>query len=148
MMAPNLLRVGTPEKIFVECQDCTGGEISVEIKVMNHPTKTETLKSTRVRLNSGNHFQALGELTVKVGPFRCAPRLPLALLLDSTVFPLCAQIPTASFSRDPSAKQYVYLQAHFPDRVLEKVVMVSFQAGYIFIQTDKPLYTPDSKGGI
>lgn len=43
-------------------------------------------------------------------------------------------------------KQYVYLQAQFPDRILEKVVMVSFQSGYIFIQTDKTLYTPNSKG--
>lgn len=43
-------------------------------------------------------------------------------------------------------KQYVYLQAHFPDQVLEKVVLVSFQFGYIFIQTDKTLYTPDSTG--
>ncbi len=42
-------------------------------------------------------------------------------------------------------KQYVYLQAQFPDQVLEKVVLVSFQSGYIFIQTDKTLYTPDSK---
>lgn len=40
----------------------------------------------------------------------------------------------------------MYLQAQFPDRLLEKVVLVSFQSGYIFIQTDKTLYTPNSKG--
>lgn len=40
----------------------------------------------------------------------------------------------------------MYLQAQFPDRLLEKVVMVSFQSGYIFIQTDKTLYTPNTKG--
>lgn len=40
----------------------------------------------------------------------------------------------------------MYLQAHFPDRVLEKVVLVTFQAGYIFIQTDKTLYTPNTRG--
>lgn len=148
MMAPNLLRVGTPEKIFVECQDCTGGDIPVEIRVMNHPTKTEVLASKPVSLKSGSHFQELAELTVKVGPFRTCTSLALAFLLELTVSPLWPQIPTASFSKDQSAKEYVYLQAHFPDRVLEKVVMVSFQAGYIFIQTDKPLYTPDSKGGI
>lgn len=43
-------------------------------------------------------------------------------------------------------KQNVYLQAQFPDRLLEKVVLVSFQSGYVFIQTDKTLYTPNSKG--
>uniref|UniRef100_A0A671Y0V7 NTR domain-containing protein n=1 Tax=Sparus aurata TaxID=8175 RepID=A0A671Y0V7_SPAAU len=112
MSAPNLLRVGTTENIFVECQDYTGGNILVEIIVMNHPTKAKRLASTTVTLASENSFQQL--------------------------------IPTGDFSKDPSIKQYVYLQARFPDRLLEKVVMVSFQSGYIFIQTDKTLYTPKS----
>lgn len=43
-------------------------------------------------------------------------------------------------------KQHVYLRATFPDRDMEKVVLVSLQSGYIFIQTDKTLYTPNSKG--
>ncbi|XP_036789756.1 complement C3-like [Oncorhynchus mykiss] len=41
-------------------------------------------------------------------------------------------------------KQYVVLQAQFPDCLLEKVVLLSFQSGYIFIQTDKTIYTPAS----
>lgn len=45
-------------------------------------------------------------------------------------------------------KQYVYLQAVFKSVELEKVVLVSFQSGYIFIQTDKALYTPNSVGKI
>nr|ADU33222.1 complement component c3 [Epinephelus coioides] len=117
MTAPNLMRVGTAENIFVECQDCTGGDIRVEIIVQNHPTKTTRLASTAVTLNGANDFQALGRITIPVG----------------------------DFSKDPNMKQYVYLQAQFPDRLLEKVVLVSFQSGYIFIQTDKTLYTPDSK---
>ncbi|XP_058496236.1 complement C3-like isoform X2 [Solea solea] len=117
MSAPNMLRVGTTENIFVECQDCTGGDIQVHIKVMNHPTKLTTLKTTTVTLNSGNQFQALGQI----------------------------KIPAEQFSRDATVKQYVYLQAQFPDRLLEKVVLVSFRSGYIFIQTDKSLYTPSSK---
>uniref|UniRef100_A0A669CZZ2 Complement C3 n=1 Tax=Oreochromis niloticus TaxID=8128 RepID=A0A669CZZ2_ORENI len=117
MSAPNLLRVGTAENIFVECQDCTGVDVRVEINVMNHPTKTKRLATTSVTLNSGNDFQQLGKVT----------------------------IPAGDFSKDPNAKQYVYLQAQFPDRLLEKVVMVSFQSGYIFIQTDKTLYTPNTK---
>ncbi|KAG7457234.1 complement C3-like [Solea senegalensis] len=117
MSAPNMLRVGTTENIFVECQDCTGGDIQVHIKVMNHPTKLITLKTTSVTLNTGNQFQALGQI----------------------------KIPAEGFNRDPTVKQYVYLQAQFPDRLLEKVVLVSFQSGYIFIQTDKSLYTPSSK---
>ena len=62
------------------------------------------------------------------------------------VYLIVLQIPVGDFSKDPNVKQYVYLQAHFPGQVLEKVVLVSFQSGYIFIQTDKTLYTPDSTG--
>ncbi|XP_028450259.1 complement C3 [Perca flavescens] len=117
MSAPNLLRVGTAENVFVECQDCTGENILVNINVMSHPTKTTKLTSTSVTLTSARNFQELGQIT----------------------------IPPGSFSKDPTIKQYVYLQAQFPDRLLEKVVLVSFQSGYIFIQTDKTLYTPNSK---
>ncbi|XP_023815208.1 complement C3 isoform X1 [Oryzias latipes] len=117
MSAPNLLRVGTPENIFVECQDCAGGNQPVTISVKNHPTKAKTLATTQVTLTNDNNFQGFGQIT----------------------------IPPGDFSKDPTAKQYVYLEAAFPDRTLEKVVMVSFQSGYIFIQTDKTLYTPNSK---
>ncbi|XP_054483068.1 complement C3-like, partial [Anoplopoma fimbria] len=117
LSAPNLLRVGTAENIFVECQDCSGADINVNINVMNHPTKTKKLATISVTLNNENQFQQLGKIT----------------------------IPAGDFSKDASMKQYVYLQAEFPDRLLEKVVLVSFQSGYIFIQTDKTLYTPNSK---
>ena len=56
------------------------------------------------------------------------------------------QIPAGEFSKDPNIKQYISLQAYFPGRLLEQVVLVSFQSGYIFIQTDKTLYTPGSTG--
>uniref|UniRef100_UPI0009B4E9BC complement C3-like n=1 Tax=Monopterus albus TaxID=43700 RepID=UPI0009B4E9BC len=118
MAAPNLLRVGSTENVFVEVQDCElQNDISVEITVMNHPTKATRLASTYVTLTSSNKCQAFGQI----------------------------MIPPGHFSKDPTMKQYVYLQAQFPDRLLEKVVLVSFQSGYIFIQTDKTLYTPSSR---
>ncbi|XP_075896440.1 complement C3-like [Nelusetta ayraudi] len=117
MSAPNLMRIGTPENIFVELQDYTGGgDVQVVIRVKSHPIPTREFASATVTLNSSNHFQAMGSVTV----------------------------PPKDFNRDPSVRQYVYLQAQFPGMVVEKVVMVSFQAGYIFIQTDKTLYTPES----
>lgn len=63
LSAPNLLRVGTTENIFVECQDCTAS-VKVDINVMNHPTKSQRLATTSVTLNSGNHFQGLGSIRV------------------------------------------------------------------------------------
>uniref|UniRef100_A0A672IQB5 Complement C3-like n=1 Tax=Salarias fasciatus TaxID=181472 RepID=A0A672IQB5_SALFA len=116
MSAPNLLRVETTENIFVECQDCTGGDIKVQINVMTHPRRDEILDSTSVTLTSANNYQMFGQLA------------------------------GTKFKKDPNEKQYVYLQAQFDDRLLEKVVLVSFQSGYIFIQTDKTLYTPNSRG--
>ncbi|XP_034095065.1 complement C3-like [Gymnodraco acuticeps] len=117
MSAPNLLRVGTAENVFVECQDCTGADQTVHINVMNHPTKNQRLATASVTLTSTDNFQELVQI----------------------------MIPTGDFNKDPSIKQYVYLQAQFPDRLLEKVVLVSFQSGYIFIQTDKTIYTPNSR---
>uniref|UniRef100_A0A672IPZ1 Complement component c3a, duplicate 5 n=1 Tax=Salarias fasciatus TaxID=181472 RepID=A0A672IPZ1_SALFA len=117
MSAPNLLRVETTENIFVECQDCTGGDIKVQINVMTHPRRDEILDSTSVTLTSANNYQMFGQV----------------------------KLAGTKFIKDPNEKQYVYLQAQFDDRLLEKVVLVSFQSGYIFIQTDKTLYTPNSK---
>nr|XP_033961985.1 complement C3-like [Pseudochaenichthys georgianus] len=117
MSAPNLLRVGTAENVFVECQDCTGADKRVTISVLSHPTKNKRLATASVTLTSTDDFQALVQI----------------------------MIPAGAFSKDPSIKQHVYLQAQFPGRLLEKVVMVSFQSGYIFIQTDKTLYTPNSR---
>uniref|UniRef100_A0A8K9UBN2 Complement C3/4/5 macroglobulin domain-containing protein n=1 Tax=Oncorhynchus mykiss TaxID=8022 RepID=A0A8K9UBN2_ONCMY len=103
LSAPNLLRVGSNENIFVESQDHVGGPLNVKIMVKNHPTQSKELASKSVVLDQANNFQAMTQL-----------------------------------------KQYVVLQAQFPDCLLEKVVLLSFQSGYIFIQTDKTIYTPAS----
>ncbi|MED6235963.1 hypothetical protein ATANTOWER_002568, partial [Ataeniobius toweri] len=117
MSAPNLLRVGRAENIFVECQDCPNdNDFTVSISVMSYPTKSKRLAYTSVNLTAANRFQNFGQV----------------------------QIPE-DFSRGPNKKQFVYLQAQFPDVKLEQVVLLSFHSGYIFIQTDKSLYTPNSK---
>lgn len=65
MAAPHVLRVGTPENIFVEIQDCTlETNTVVKIIVMNHPTKIRQLASTAVALNKSNSWQAFGQISV------------------------------------------------------------------------------------
>ncbi|KTF79752.1 hypothetical protein cypCar_00044267, partial [Cyprinus carpio] len=118
LSAPNLLRVGSPENVFVEAQDYSGGNLNVRITVKNHPKKNLEILSKSVTLTADNNFQILTDIKIP----------------DDQKF----------FSDDPLEKQYVYLQAQFPSVTLEKVVMVSFQMGYIFVQTDKPIYTPAS----
>ncbi|XP_048051363.1 complement C3-like [Megalobrama amblycephala] len=118
LSAPNLLRVGSSENVFVEAQDYSGGAFDVKITVKNHPKKDKEILSKTVRLTAENNYQILTDIKIP----------------DDQNF----------FSDDPLEKQYVNLQAQFPSKTVEKVVMVSFQSGYIFIQTDKPIYTPAS----
>ncbi|XP_073698367.1 complement C3-like [Garra rufa] len=118
LSAPNLLRVGSSENVFVEAQDYSGAAIEVKIVVKNYPKKNLEILSKSVTLTAANNFQILKD--VKIPSDR------------------------NYFSDDPLEKQYVYLQAQFPSTTLEKVVMLSFQSGYLFVQTDKPIYTPAS----
>ena len=64
MSAPNLLRVGGPEKVFVEAQDYTGGNLEVKISVMKHPKKDRELTSTSVTLTKDNNYMLLADITV------------------------------------------------------------------------------------
>ncbi|XP_050976374.1 complement C3 [Labeo rohita] len=122
MSAPNLLRVGSSENVFVEAQDNSEVDLNVKIIIKNHPQKDREILSKSVSLTANNNFQILTDIKIP----------------DDQNF----------FSEDPDEKQYVYLQAQFPSVTLEKVVMLSFQSGYIFVQTDKPIYTPASTGTI
>ncbi|XP_063065994.1 complement C3-like [Engraulis encrasicolus] len=118
MSAPNLMRVGAPENVFVEAQDYTGGDLAVKITVMNYPQKSTELTSKSVTLNKANQYMLLTDITIPDGK--------------------------EHFEEDESVNQYVYLIAQFPGKVMERVVLVSFQSGYIFVQTDKTIYTPNS----
>ncbi|XP_028821313.1 complement C3-like [Denticeps clupeoides] len=118
MLSPNILRVGSLERVFVEAQDYAGPGLDVTVMVKDYPGKKKDLVRKTVTLKATNQNQALIKITVPGG----AP----------------------SFDEDTTENQYVYLQAQFPDHLLEKVVLVSFQQGYMFVQTDKMAYSPSS----
>ncbi|KAM6471227.1 venom factor-like isoform 2-T2 [Liasis olivaceus] len=42
------------------------------------------------------------------------------------------------------SRQFIYIQASSSQFILENIVRLSFEIGYIFIQTDKPIYKPGS----
>ena len=51
---------------------------------------------------------------------------------------------------NPEDPQYVYLHASCQDAALSfdegTPILLSYKAGYLFVQTDKPIYTPRQKG--
>lgn len=69
MSAPNPLRVGSMERVFVEAQGYSGDDLNVQIKVMNFHAKNELLYTTSVSLNSANKYQALKD--IKVSLYTC-----------------------------------------------------------------------------
>uniref|UniRef100_A0A8C9WD43 Complement C3 n=1 Tax=Scleropages formosus TaxID=113540 RepID=A0A8C9WD43_SCLFO len=118
MSAPNMLRVGSKENVFVEAQEYTGAPVEVTITAKEFPAKLLEFLNHKVTLNSDNSYQALQEIMLKED----------------------------FFDKDSNKKQFVYLEAKFPQHTLQKVVLLSFQSGFIFVQTDKTIYTPTSKG--
>ncbi|CDQ67355.1 unnamed protein product [Oncorhynchus mykiss] len=108
MVAPNILRVGSEENIYLESS--VGGEVN--LIVMDFPLKRSKLYEKKQILGDNN--QALHQLKLDQKDFKSNVR----------------------------GNQYVHLTATFGGRQLETVVLVSFQAGYVFLQTDKPIYNP------
>ncbi|XP_010006476.1 PREDICTED: complement C3, partial [Chaetura pelagica] len=51
---------------------------------------------------------------------------------------------TAKALPQPQGKQFVSVTAQVGQVTLEKVLLLSLQSGHIFVQTDKPIYTPSS----
>lgn len=64
LTAPNLLRVGSPEKVFVEAQDYSGASLNVKISVRSTKDKRE-VTSTSVSLTSAKNYQDLVEIEVR-----------------------------------------------------------------------------------
>ncbi|CAJ0968222.1 unnamed protein product [Ranitomeya imitator] len=111
----------TPNVLRVDSEetivvDGQGTGFDADISIHDFPRKRFTLVTSRVSVNSNNQFFGSNKLT----------------------------IPSANLEKDPNKKQFVYVTVNSPQCSLEKVVLVSFQSGYIFIQTDKPIYTPGS----
>ncbi|KAF7240163.1 Ophiophagus venom factor, partial [Varanus komodoensis] len=115
LIAPNTLRVDSEETIVVEAHEHTS-PIDILVTIQNFPQKNIILSRAQARLDPEYNMMT----SVKI------------------------KIPTSSVKKEGQSKQHVYVQATSPLFSLQKIVPLSFQSGYIFIQTDKPIYTPGS----
>ncbi|XP_031732921.1 venom factor-like isoform X2 [Anarrhichthys ocellatus] len=113
LLAPDLLRTDSQENIYLQA-DGLSSPVTVSISISDF-SKTTMLLQDSVTLNPENGFRALKEI----------------------------QLPSDRLNREEKTNKFVYLKVDFENyHSEERVLMVSFHSGYIFIQTDKPIYNP------
>nr|XP_016846274.1 PREDICTED: venom factor [Anolis carolinensis] len=115
MIVPSVLWVESEQRIVVEAHGLSV-PTEVTISVHNFPQKRNSLYQIKAAMNPAN---------------------------DMMVTPLI-KVPAKDLNKDSKKNQYVIVQATCPQFTLEKVVLVSFQSGYILTQTDKTIYKPGS----
>ncbi|XP_054859268.1 LOW QUALITY PROTEIN: complement C3 [Eublepharis macularius] len=115
LITPNILRVESEEKIVVEAHGLNV-QTEVTITVYDFPQKKKALYLVQASLQPDN-----------------------GMMVTPTI-----KVPAKDMKKDSKLNQYVVVQARCAQFQLEKVVLVSFQSGYIFLQTDKTIYTPGS----
>ncbi|XP_065715319.1 complement C3 isoform X1 [Patagioenas fasciata] len=114
MVAPAVLRLDTEEQVVLEAPGLTVAT-EATLLVQDFPGKRQVLYQVRVPINPAQGMMATA--TIKVS----AKTLPPA-----------------------QGKRFVSVTARVAQVTLEKVLLVSLQSGHIFVQTDKPIYTPSS----
>ncbi|KAM9117353.1 complement C5 [Pangshura tecta] len=112
--APKIFRVLASEKVVIQAFGYeTAFPVSISIK--SFPDKRTTYASGHTQLSPANKFQ--GSVTLTIQP---------------------KDLPTSA-----SSVLYVYLEASSSHFTREKKMPITYKNGFLFIQTDKPIYTPD-----
>uniref|UniRef100_A0A8C5PP12 Anaphylatoxin-like domain-containing protein n=1 Tax=Leptobrachium leishanense TaxID=445787 RepID=A0A8C5PP12_9ANUR len=129
--APRMLHVGVEENIWVQFEWPPGskppaGDVKVEIILQNQINQKNCSRQEILLLNKGNDYTATKSLQL-------TPQMVAACELNKM-----------------QNERYVQLVASCPS-VFGKYpkmlnIPVSYKRGYIFIQTDKSIYTPKQKG--
>ncbi|NWX84664.1 CO4 protein, partial [Nothoprocta pentlandii] len=121
--APNVVHLGTPETVTVQVH---GAQSPVQVTAyFKDEAKNKLLSAKTVfNLNQGNNYQQIKKLSINPEnvnmDMSMRTRLPYVLLVTES--------------------RHLFREAVQTVRIL-----LSSKKGYIFIQTDKPIYTPNSK---
>ncbi|XP_053472713.1 complement C3 [Ictalurus furcatus] len=114
LVTPAVLRVENKENILLEAFGISE-PVSVSLSIYDFPVKSRQLWQGTILLNSDNNYSFLQ--TIEINPSLLQPEM--------------------------KETKYVQLVAQFGHfREIKHVSKVSFLSGYIFIQTDKPIYNP------
>ncbi|KAI1232200.1 hypothetical protein IHE44_0007266 [Lamprotornis superbus] len=114
LTAPKIFRAGASEKVVVQAFGYEE-EFPVNIALKSFPDKLAVYSSGRISLTPANKFQDAVTLTIQ---------------------------PT-DLPRTDNSDKYLYLEAVSPHFTRFKKIPVSYENGFLFIHTDKPVYTPD-----
>ncbi|XP_072344663.1 complement C5 isoform X2 [Scyliorhinus torazame] len=112
--APKIFRVGAAETVVIQTYGYTNS-LRISINLRSYPDRAKIFAEGHVTINEENGYQES---------------------LSFTILP-------KDLPRKKNEKQYVYLKVLSSDFVQEEAVPVSYQNGLLFVQTDKPVYTPD-----
>ncbi|XP_019600514.2 complement C3 isoform X1 [Rhinolophus sinicus] len=123
LVTPRVLRVGSPETILVQAHSDSeqplSGTLEVNLTVWDFPMKKTVVAQNQLLLSSENHFMNQASVVIP----------------ESLVYP------------PQPGQQYIIIRATWTptsaSSFMEKMVLVAPHAGFIFIQTDKTIYTPD-----
>nr|XP_033817321.1 complement C5 [Geotrypetes seraphini] len=112
--APKTFRIGASENIVIQAFGYQDA-FPISISIKSYPDKRTTYASEHVQLSDSNQFQ--GMVTLMIQP-KDLPRID-------------------------NSPQFVYLEALAKGILKEEKVPVTYENGFLFIQLDKPVYTPD-----
>ncbi|XP_029469228.1 complement C5 [Rhinatrema bivittatum] len=111
--APKIFRIGASESIVVQAFGYQN-PFSISISIKSYPDKKTTYATDHLQLSDSNRFQGILSLTIQ-------PK---------------------DLPRTDTSQPYVYLQALAKGILKEEKVPVTYKNGFLFVQTDKPIYTP------